>query len=384
MEREVTVKVNYVLGNQSAFAEAGKRADDVNKKVNEVGGSFLSKFQSVLTTGMQGGGISGMLGAAGIGAGAMGTFGAGYGIASGLAGTLHGSGMRGQGILGFIDDWMAPLSGRGAREAKQDIKIGQSGHFASVTGERLQAQREMQDLRRSTLFAPSTSVDPFQRQREERQMLANQMMSLQGDKSRTEREYQQNRGAMVALNAQAIGAGERDTNNMNIRKLDAEYFKNTAKFKQEELARATELNALDKSVYEQKKSMTRGSQLQFASMNLGEQQSLMMAAETLKAGKTLMPEQAAMLRSSPMFAEKMQAYDMQYAERSGFGQLRKLAGAETTEEDAKMQFEATMNLKKKLTAVLAQVISDINFNDRQVKDAMNLIQAQRTALGPNK
>lgn len=341
MERELTVKVNYVLGNQSAFTEAASHAENVNKKIGQVGDSFLSRFQSAMTGGgVNGQGVLGMLaggvgslGIAGMGVGAVGV-GIGH-LASDLA-MGGGAGMRGPGLSGINDSFWGMVSGRSTSEALVDQTMRRSSE--EIARQQIRHGGFVDELRarNADLHQFSTNADPFQRVQENREVLRNRWQQAAIDNLRSMRGFDASR---AAIEAQHDKLGDntvegRRARNASLAAHDNNVLEAKKRWAAEEVARAAELNALDKGVFEEKKGMIRGMRLSLGGMTQPESQSLLIAARQMdaavKGGKErLMPEQLAMLSAHPVFAEQSNKYRELVSKESGMlPELLVLAGGD--------------------------------------------------------
>lgn len=402
MERELTIKVNYVLGNGSAFEAAAVAAENVNRKV----ASGFDKLASAVGP-QAGSGLSGIasLLRGGV-AGAMGYFGVNAAIGAGnmIGSSIFAQGARGAGVVGAFDSVFGGISGRGVREHWADVKTGLGGAQAGIFGEGLATDTARFSIFNASRFAPSTAVDPFQRQREERELLIKQQAAAREAYKSVQSKYNQEMKAMDEINKSKQGANDDAVNTLNRKKLQEAYYRHTEQFKAGELQRGEQLAQFDKAFYEQRKSSIRDFKLDFGGKTLAEQQSFKIAAGLLDAGQELLPEQIAMLRTSPVHAEKLNKHLMKNAERAGADDVLKTADTEikraaeskaafkavggnmevedflASGEQFKESFKTLQALAKSMTATMKDVAEYSN----QIKiDILNLQQI-RGAIGPGR
>lgn len=398
MERELTVKVNYVLGNQSAFADAGAAAQQVNQEIGKVGNSFVSRLQSQMS---------------GVGGAAMGLLRGGFGSVAGLgaAGAITGGvvsdmmmggggGLRGRGISGMNDAFWGMVLGRDTKEAMTDRASTASGYLTDRYGIQVSGKESELAIRRSTAFTPSTEVDPIKRIEEERSIMLKRQ-------ARAYEDYKQLSGGRAAGRATINKIhDEQDDGTLDAKrareaslaKYDEVTLEAKKRFLAESLARTTELNNLDKQVFEQRKGMMRESRLHFGSMTHAEQQSAKIAADQLRAGKKLMPEQIGMLGSFPELKEMLDAYKLKESKDGGYldvvagskgdmGRAAAMARGMQSEGfkvepedmlDAKVKFDATEKLKKMFSEALGDVVTSLTTNTGWLT---RMLQGQAWARG---
>lgn len=399
MEREITVRVNYVLGSNGAFVDAAGQAEHVNQKVASAASSIRSHversgsmFARLLTGGigtLAGGAIAGNI----------------AGLASSEL-AMGGGGIRGHGFSGLNDSFWGMVTGRGTREALTDMKMQAASTFSGMVGQRLGLQSMASDLGTRFGYTPSTQVDPYLRIEEERSLMKKRMGWARSDQFEIEKSYGPQRATMVSLNAQAVGDNDKLAGSINLHKLDAEYLKNRAEFSKQDLARATELNQLDKQVFEQRKGMMRAGRMNWASMTFGDQQYMRITRDEMRAGKDLTPHQHGMMRSVPEFEQEYNKYVMEKDRKSGkdgynefisgsggeMGRavmrskaLKQGLGFDVPAEDlleSGVEFAASTSLVKTLSKVVAQVFTSLQEKEKQLtQETQKLMNENRRALG---
>lgn len=343
MERELTVKVNYVLGNQSAFTDAATQAEVVNQKVKQGATgvqSWLDKAKSAIGLG-QGGVLSragGMLQAAG---GIGGAGGGALGSALGISGLLYGGGMlaqdaiglfgggggpmRGHGFIGMADSLYGWMSGRGLRERRQDMKLSEGDFIAGQVGARLASERERFEIARQAR-TPITEVDPYRRAEMERRRMAMDAGQNTLNLHKQEQEYRRDLAKMREGNILAMKAGK-TVDWMNEERLRQTYMQNREESLRKMYAISGDRMAFEAQQLEQKKGTLREGQMAWGTMGVDERASVIMSAERLKKpGETLMPEEISRLNQMGIFRQAVQDYQLRKGAEGGYDELTRLAG----------------------------------------------------------
>ncbi|HQR41850.1 MAG TPA: hypothetical protein PLX97_04180, partial [Gemmatales bacterium] len=390
MERELTVKVNYVLGDQSAFAQAGSAAASVSQKVQS---TFASAARDL---GLSVDGARRSLGS--LLSGGIGTL-AGAGVLSGIAGGISsdlimakgaGGGMRGHGLSGLNDSFWGMVTGRSTKEAITDQKMWMSSQESALAGIRTSGLDASLAVTRSSMFKPITEVDPIKRLQEERGLLAMQRGQAAWDYKQVMAGREAALKKVDFIHSQKMDLSQEGQRAWlaGLAEADKVFLGKKQEYYQEEVQRAGQMEALNKSVFEGRKSQMRSSQMAWGAMTLAEQQSHRISLDLLKRRQKLLPEQISQLESIPEAKEMLDEYKLREGKASGHAEamaglkgdmgqanLRAVAMKAATgvgvdpEEllDSKLAFEQSHKLKKMLSKALAAVIDEVTANDAWLK-----------------
>lgn len=230
--REVTLKVNFTLGDRSAFSQASQQSDQLSRQTQanmrsetataianlnafhaagrdyassraqmwlasadtrawsnsrSWGGNGLwrrgaeGKEQKGMLAELITGGLPGLLKGGLAGAGLM----AGYGLlGTGVSDFQNfgagGNGLRGHGFAGILDSIYGMISGRNTREANEDFRLQRGDYRASQFGTSSEANRSIDALRRQMLVPPNSEINPLERIARERSDLRTAMWASKG------------------------------------------------------------------------------------------------------------------------------------------------------------------------------------------------------------
>lgn len=400
MERELTVKVNYVLGDQSAFTDAASHAEGVNKKIAASGESFLSRFQSGLgamggaAMRMAAGGLGGMLGVGTIGA-----------IAGNINSDLMtGGGLRGHGLSGLGDSFMGMVMGRGTREAMIDINKQQGEYIAAQRAGQVSSFMQQTDVMRGTAYGGVTEVDPVRRIEAERELMQQKDFHAKFDFGRLKGSHDASIAEM-RLHHDKLGDNSvqgKAAREMDLARINNVFLENQKNYLMGALQRQTEINNLDKQVFESRKAAMREGKMQWGGMTLAQQQSTKISLDLLKNKQPLMPEQIAQLHGIPEAKEALDEYLLKQGKEGGYGAavaglkgdmgranamsegVKSSTGLDIDPEnflEAGSRFELTNKLKKFLGEGLAEIIAGLEGGQQWGRENAQRLMQERQKTG---
>lgn len=401
MTKELLVKVGYVLGTTQGLDQAAKKADDTAKSMKQsataaqqvvAAGADTVNQKLEETAKKQGDRKSktGIVGAIDKGlsevAGAFGAFKflAGIGAVGATVGKISsdaqmfGSGgamLRGHGLTGMITGISDFFTGRGTKEALQDLRMGQQDFYTSRMETNLQRLFERQTETRMGAVRPITEVDPLRRQQMERERLTKLQIDTQADMGNAIKQFGKERDTINAGRFMVAGKpGTKEASDLESEKIKAMLRSGNAmaaqmEFGQDRVKKAadsllsgkkdndfvdelgnlkinlaeskaiiqykTQLKDLAKQEldlaaqqFQAKKEMVRGSQLSFGAMTPMEQEFALRSAERLKGGEQLAPEEISSLSGLGIASDALNKMFLERSKQGGFSRLAATVGDE--------------------------------------------------------
>lgn len=356
MSKDLTIKVNYVLGDTSAFQQAGQQADQLSRNAQnnmrtETATAVASQQQLIngvraynvqvgaagagAPKGMLGGflqgGIGGMMKGAGL-AGALGlaAYGAiGTGASDYASISSGGPFLRGHGFAGMADSMYGFLSGRGTREALEDFKLGRGDLNASRYGQMLSTQREADSAAREGMFRPITEINPLRRQEAERNMLSRQLRTLR------DQERKAVDGVNIDIGLDNLGKGRIGSMRVGGEIDNINHLKMQVQLQDDIIARNREMVDIRKQQVQfetdalmQRKQSLHSDATRYATMSPEERMEAVSAGQRLSAGQPLTPDDIGTLSQFGGARNKLDAYLRKQAEGDGYSGFMGLVGDE--------------------------------------------------------
>lgn len=351
--KELTIKVNYVLGDTTtAFVAASQQADQLSRNAqnnmkaetatavaaqNQLAQNATrnmnvqlgqaAKPKSMLET-FLGGGIGGMLKSGGL-AGALGL--AAYGAvgtgASDYQNFAGGMGLRGHGFSGMADSVYGFLSGRATKEAHEDFRMSRGDVNASLIRQRATTQGEADSLIRSGSFRPITEVNPLQKIEAERMQMAYKHRQMQ----RQAMDAQMNAMGQIPDFNVTRNAGEMDgqINSLKASIAGQEDVINRKKEMQAFRQQQVEFEGQNET---SRRQSIRGDAQRYGSMTPEERMQAVSAGQRLSANQPLTPDEVGVLSQFSSSQDKLSKYLQKDAEGSGVTSFLKMIGDDKLKE----------------------------------------------------
>lgn len=344
---DLTIKVNYVLGDTSAFKQGAHQASVATQQANAAASGLTTGtraynvqvgkpadsspstvkgvLENIIGTGwMKKLGIAGAVGAA-----AYGSIGTG---ASDMASVSAGGPfLRGHGFAGMIDSAYGFLSGRSTREALQDMKLQHGDFKVSQFSQKLETQREIDAVKRQATFKPITEINQLQRTQLEREKLSNELRMVRNQATAADEKVQAGRildGMQVnqgRLGKMKVGGGIDEIN----------FVKEQIKLQDDLIARSKDMIALRQQQVQleteavmQRKQTIKDDATAYGAMSPEERMFANSAAQRLRSGQQLTPEEISSLSGFGSARPDLDKYLRKQADESGFTGFLATAGDE--------------------------------------------------------
>lgn len=423
---EVTIKINTVMGSTKGYDDAAAYAQKAmtgaaQQGGHQVGQQFMSGIaKSVVQSqgGGSGGGVGkkgGILGvlesvagnaASGNAMGLLGMLGRFAGVGAALAtvatvaqkigvtATMANAGMsgmgglRGQGVVGTVMGVKDFFTARSTRESMEDLQVSQNDHTRSLLQARSDLNTDVQMRRAGTQFAPLTQANPFERVREERELLKRQRADMEQRRHTAMRQFEDSATRLRQGRYIDIRTGH-DISKEDALQQHAMLNQQNQKFQDRVEGFAGQSRDLEFGQLGMRKQVIESGRQAWGQMLPTDREFTRRALEKMRAGGQLSPSELSAAQAVPEAAEGVRKYIEGQANNGagpGYNEMVAQVGDPEYRDAArkKIQFGGTIehHLDQAQVAAAAQkLVTDITEAGNEVRQRINesLEQARQNA-----